>query len=278
MQPHRSIFHLAYMKTLTLDQGKYLAPQYTIYRLPQLLVAVTEYKTPTPTGQWHRHENCMLSYVLYGGNVESRKNQQIERTSGCVNFYHAHEPHQNIYKQFPAKHISVEICPDFLNKHQLQEGDLAKVSENNQRVGFTFTQILQELLSNNQAVAQVEMLVLELISHHLHRKPVDSHPHWLKIVREIIHDRWNEQVSLEEMALQAGVYPSSISKHFRKYFGCTLGDYTRQLKVTKAIERMQCTQESLTEISYYCGFADQSHFIKVFRQITGFNPKNFRRL
>lgn len=265
------------MESLTLQKGKYLAPHYNTYALDNILVGVTKYNTPVETGQWHRHENCLLSYVLFGGNLELRKQQQIERTSGSANFYQAYEPHQNIYKQFPSKHISLEISQSFLQQHHISIQDLEKLVQQNHLIGFTFTQILKELLLNDHLENNVEMLVLELIAQ-VHQITPRQQPLWIKMIKEILHDRWNEQVTLDEMAQQAGVYPSSISKHFRKYFGCTLGRYTRQLRVTKAIEMMQNTRLSLTEIAYSCGFSDQSHFIRVFRQVTGFNPKKFRKL
>jgi AraC family transcriptional regulator len=90
-------------RTLTLERGHYLAPAYKTYKAGDLLVGITEYKRPIKTGIWHSHENPLISFVLYGGNLENRKREVIERTSGSVNFYHAHESHQNIYKKSPPQ-------------------------------------------------------------------------------------------------------------------------------------------------------------------------------
>lgn len=59
------------MKNLTLTQGHYLAPEYTTREFNHLLVAITEYQVPSITGQWHAHENPLISFVLYGKNLES---------------------------------------------------------------------------------------------------------------------------------------------------------------------------------------------------------------
>ncbi len=67
------------------------------------------------------------------------------------------------------------------------------------------------------------------------------------------------------------------SKHFRKYFSCTLGEYRRRLMVKQSIPLIRESRLSLSEIAYSCAFADQSHFIRTFRQVTGFRPKDFRR-
>ncbi|MBL4643276.1 MAG: helix-turn-helix transcriptional regulator, partial [Flavobacteriaceae bacterium] len=63
-----------------------------------------------------------------------------------------------------------------------------------------------------------------------------------------------------------------------KYFGSTLGQYIRQLKLNKAITMMSTNQYSMTEICYKCGFYDQSHFISNFKSIYKTTPTDFLRL
>jgi AraC family transcriptional regulator len=70
----------------------------------------------------------------------------------------------------------------------------------------------------------------------------------------------------------------TISKHFRKYFSCTLGKYLRKLKVEKSIPLIKNSPMSLTEIALHCGFAEQSHFTRSFKQMTSFLPKDFRNI
>lgn len=40
-------------------------------------------------------------------------------------------------------------------------------------------------------------------------------PIWIKQLREIIEDRWNEFISLDELALILNVHPVTISKYFK---------------------------------------------------------------
>ena len=106
-------------------------------------------------------------------------------------------------------------------------------------------------------------------------KPV---PGWIGKVREYLADRWNETVSLQELSRASGVHPITISKHFPRYFSCTLGEYLRRLKIEKALALVKSSNRSLMEIAFECGFADQSHFIRVFKGLTGFIPNDFRKL
>ncbi len=48
--------------------------------------------------------------------------------------------------------------------------------------------------------------------------------------------------------------------------------------VERSLPLIKESRMSLSEIAHYCGFADQSHFIRCFRGATGFRPGAFRRL
>jgi AraC family transcriptional regulator len=51
----------------------------------------------------------------------------------------------------------------------------------------------------------------------------------------------------------------------------------RKLKIDKALSLVKSGEESLTSVAYECGFADQSHFIRTFKQMTGFLPAMYQK-
>lgn len=262
--------------TVSLKKGNYLAPHYSISNFDDLLIGVTKYDSPIETGIWHFHEVPMISFVLYGSNIEFRKGNSIERVSGSANYYHAYEPHKNVYNQFPSKHISLELDHNFLNKHEYTEADIQFAVEKSQDSIFTFIKLMNEAQTNDvQSKNTVEMLFLSFMENALASDDKVQFPPWMNLVREILNDRWNENISLKELSNKVSVHPTTISKHFRKYFGCTLGEYTRKLKVEHSINFLHSSNYSLTEIAYICGFSDQSHFIRIFKSMTGYLPKKY---
>jgi AraC-like DNA-binding protein len=50
-----------------------------------------------------------------------------------------------------------------------------------------------------------------------------------------------------------------------------------RLRIRTACERLLAVEASLSEVSFATGFADQSHFCRVFRRITGMTPQTFRK-
>ncbi len=69
-----------------------------------------------------------------------------------------------------------------------------------------------------------------------------------------------------------------LSRHFPKYFKATIGDYIRTVKVQKALSLLPNKHKSLTEIAAECGFADQSHFIRSFKDCYQLTPLHYRKL
>lgn len=263
---------------LTLETGQYLAPRYSNFDANGLIVGHTHYAKPTKTGIWHRHKNPLLSYVLDGGNVENRARESFERISGCVNFYNAYEPHQNIYKTFPSRHVSIEMEPDFLIQNDLDALDIAHSFQSQKKEAFQFAKILKETFINDgQSKDTITMLFLELCNKTNFQNSIMSPP-WVNTIRTILHDRWNEKVALVDLANETGVHPITISKNFRKHFSYTLGEYCRIFRIEKAMTLMRSQNSSLSEIAYSCGFSDQSHFIRTFKTHTGFRPKDYKKI
>ena len=264
---------------IVLKRGKNLAPSYQSFDFYDFTVGITNYKDPVETGIWHAHENPMISFVLYGANIEFRKGNEINRVNGSVNFYHSHELHKNIYHRFPSKHISIEIDSTYLQNCGYSESEVEYAVKNGYDTPFTFLKLMKEArFCDFQSYDTIKMLLLAFIENSLHTKDETLFPNWMISVRDLLNDKWNENVSLQEIAKKVNVHPTTISKNFKKYFQCTLGEYSRKLKVERARNYLHTTDHSLTEIAYICGFSDQSHFTRTFKSITGFLPKRYSKV
>ncbi|WP_431129829.1 helix-turn-helix domain-containing protein [Flagellimonas flava] len=265
--------------TIFLKKGHYLAPCFSTSNFGDFLIGITKYETPVETGNLHSHEKPMISFVLHGNNTEVRRGKMIERTTGCTNYYSAHEQHRNIYNRFPARHVSIEFEYDFLKKYEYTEEQVELAVKKSYDAIFTFIKLMKEAHVNDaQSKSTAEMLFLSFMGNSLSSNNDTQIPSWMKSVRDILNDRWNENLSLKELAENVNIHPTTISKHFKRYFQSTLGEYTRKLKVTRSIDILHSSNCSLTEISYICGFSDQSHFTRTFKSMTGYLPKDYIKL
>jgi AraC family transcriptional regulator len=271
-------------RMLMLETAKYLGTNKTCVETGGLFVSLTQYREEkTPGFPQHAHVNPHLTFLLQGGTKEKWRDGVYDRFAGDIVFYPAGEPHQNLQTLGGSKNINFEFAPSFFAQNDLDESAIAKAAGKTAAAKFLLLNVYREMLFGDPGVGEsIRLLLLDLLAgpERLYKKESGSSslPEWVGKVRECLADRWNEKVSLQELSRMSGVHPITISKHFPRYFSCTLGEYLRRLKTEKALALVKSSNLSLIEIAFECGFADQSHFIRVFKGLTGFIPNDFRKL
>ena len=264
---------------LILEKGAYLGKVLDLSQADGILAGVTSYRQGDGTGVMHYHENSHLSFVLQGSGIEKRKTAEFERLPGEIMFFHAGEWHQCINKLFPARNINLEIDPVFLRDNQVSESAVNSSTVQNPNSKFIMLKVYKELLAADAfSGSSIKLLLLDLICFDQKTGPGKGQPAWVNVVKELLNDRWNENLTLKDLSEAAGIHPVTISRFFPRYFSCTFGEYMRGLKIEKSLRLIKTSSLSLTEIAYECGFSDQSHFTRTFKHLTGFLPNTYARL
>ncbi|MDT8715958.1 helix-turn-helix transcriptional regulator [Clostridium sp. 19966] len=98
----------------------------------------------------------------------------------------------------------------------------------------------------------------------------------LNKILKYIHLNIENYISLKNMSEELNLSKPYISLVFKKHLGTTVMDYVTNLKVNRAKALLSNTALSIMEISQILGFYDSSHFSKVFKNITGMNPRGYR--
>ncbi len=261
---------------LGLKKSEYLGTNRRSFQAGGVTIVDTVYTERVFDG-WHSHENAHITFVMEGGNREHRSAGDVVASAGKLLFYHSHELHRNSNTSFPSKNLNVEIESAFMQQHGLTEATLAHSLRNRPGAALVLLQMYREALQADVFTADsIRMLLLELATAtHAERQ---ARPLWISRVADYLQDRWSASPTLDELAGVAGVTPVTVSKFFPKYLGCTLGEYMRRLKTERSLALVKQPDANLTAIAYACGFADQSHFTRVFKSQTGFLPKDYRKL
>ena len=89
--------------------------------------------------------------------------------------------------------------------------------------------------------------------------------------------RYAEPVSLQSLADEVGIHPSHLARAFRARHGCTMGEFVRRIRIQHARARLRQRGTDLAALAVELGFADQSHFGRVFKRCTGLTPAAYRR-
>jgi AraC family transcriptional regulator len=132
--------------------------------------------------------------------------------------------------------------------------------------------------SDDAAPLAAEGLALELLAAagRESSRRTNRVPTWLSSAEELLRARSGDCVRLSDLAAQIGVPPVQVARAFRAHFGLSVGEYGRRLRVEWAAAEIAGGDRPLAEIAVEAGFADQSHFTRLFRRYVGTTPGRFR--
>ena len=92
-----------------------------------------------------------------------------------------------------------------------------------------------------------------------------------------IEEHLDEAISADDLAKLASLSTSHFCRAFKKSLGKPPHAYIIAARIERARVLMLTTSQSLSEITFACGLADQSHFCRYFRRATGISPGAWRR-
>ena len=94
--------------------------------------------------------------------------------------------------------------------------------------------------------------------------------------RAHLRDRWDQKVTLAELAIRAGLSPFELVRRFRDQIGVTPHAYQTNLRVDEARRRLAAGRPAAA-VAAECGFADQPHLTRVFKRAVGVSPGRYAR-
>ena len=102
-------------------------------------------------------------------------------------------------------------------------------------------------------------------------------PWQIKRATEILSANLDGTVTLGEIAAECGLSTSHFSRAFRASIGMAPHSWLIKRRVERAKSLLANRHSSLPEVALACGFADQSHFTRVFTREVGTPPGVWRR-
>ncbi len=92
-----------------------------------------------------------------------------------------------------------------------------------------------------------------------------------------VRQHLTEPMRLEEMSAAAGISPRECTRCFRDVLGISAVEHVTLLRVRAAARMLEEGSESLGRVGEAAGFSSSSYFGKVFRQLTGHTPRDYRK-
>jgi len=231
----------------------------------------------------HSHSNPYFCFVLQGAYTELYGKKELFCNPSTLTFRSAGEEHEDRFHDKDGRVFVVEIPPRWTEK--MSENSLkldSSIKFQNGLLSHLITKLNREFHHTDSASHLIiEGLTIEIIARAA-RNFVSANerkePAWLKRVIELLHGSFFENLTLEHIALQAGIHPVHLATVFRQKFNCTVGEYTRRLKIEYSCGQISSGKLPLSAIALNAGFSDQSHFSKVFKRHMGMTPNEYKKL
>jgi AraC family transcriptional regulator len=231
---------------------------------------------------WHYHENAFFTLILQGKSIEGTEKEKYDCSAGNLIFHSQGEPHYDVIIESDTNFFNIEFDNKCLDDFACDINTLhGNFSIEDPDIKFLLYKVFRETkICDCFTLASIQVTLSEIFGHMLRVKRIEhnARPLWVKKLKEILHDSYAEKLSLANLSNELNIHPVHLSRDFRKHFHCTLGEYVRKVRVEKSLSFMPDKNRSLTEIAFACGFADQSHFLRCFKQIIGINPYAYRKL
>ncbi len=84
-------------------------------------------------------------------------------------------------------------------------------------------------------------------------------------------------IRVADLAAPCGLSSSYFVQAFKKSTGMTPHRWLMQRRVEKAKELLRNSETPAADVALACGFANQSHFTRVFSSVVGCPPGEWRR-
>lgn len=94
---------------------------------------------------------------------------------------------------------------------------------------------------------------------------------------QYVRAHFNERLQLKALASRFFLNPTYCSELFNKKMGVSFSRYLNTLRVERCCLLLRSTARSVEEIALQAGFVDGAHFHKVFKDVTGETPGQYRR-
>jgi AraC family transcriptional regulator len=239
----------------------------------------TRYR-PESALEQHEHASTNVTFVRHGHYRETFEKRERWCEPDMLIVHPAGERHSNIHGPSGVRLLNVEFDPArarLLN-------DIAPVlqqpfEQRSDNYSSLADAIETELRRNDDASSlALESLILEaFVTAFCDRVSSERNHKWLGRVVDALHETTERRISMDDLSNIAGVHPVHVAREFRRTFRCTVAGYLRVLRARRACQALAVSDLPLSEIAQSAGFADQSHFTRVFRSTIGISPGAYRQ-
>jgi len=233
-------------------------------------------------------EQCLLLYTLEGEGIVKYENCEYTVRPGQVMVLDCRKYHYYATKadrwHFLWIHYQGKCAYDY--ERILNSTDAAPFAIHGK---CRFREYFSEIASYIKKVAihselEIAQIMQNLMTDLIRIKQTENFSHsygryQTQIEKNIVylHEKFGENISVEELARECGLSVYYYIKVFRAYTGQTPYDYLIDLRLQKARNLLIETNETVEVVALSVGFSESKNFIACFKKRLGITPLQFRK-
>lgn len=258
----------------------------------------------------HSHDFYEINFVLKGTGRHYIENQFCDIQRGCVfvippNIQHGYIQQEplDVYhillsctfmqhyafelKNLPGYSILFEIEPYLRGTYQgslflkLNESEMNELEN---KLNTLLAVCNEDYNGSGVMKNALSLIIIALLCKHISERNKNSrlyvkknHQQAIVMCLEFIHTQYSKKISIDTLSKICHLSRSTLLRNFKMMCKCSPIHYLNNYRIKKAKELMLTTDWDLSNVAISCGFYDQSHFTKTFRQIENMTPSQFKK-
>ena len=136
----------------------------------------------------------------------------------------------------------------------------------------------ERLYTKKMADYATSLLFMELSQEYFHtRDSVEKLPAAVVSATAWIKNHYYQPFEVAQLADAVGYQADYLSSLFKRSMGISLVRYTNQMRIRTAKTLLSNYGVTIKEAAFSCGFSDEKYFMKVFKNLEGITPAQYKK-
>lgn len=123
----------------------------------------------------------------------------------------------------------------------------------------------------------ISSLFFSILYHATRKHGTGSKTSSLRLAVQALEEEWNRNEKMEKYAALCGRSLTCFYQEFRAYTGMSPTQYRNSIRVRAAASDLANTDLTVRQIAARVGVDDEYYFSRMFKQMTGLSPKNYKK-
>ena len=226
----------------------------------------------------HYHDYYELYFLDNGERYHYIDDKLYKTEAGdCIIF-----PPQTMHRSYSEQgctfsRIVLYFRPDIISSDALRQKLADSYCVYKSDTDFLEAQNSASAYKQEQMEALVNLIIITVLGMKESTIGIERHNRTTQIIN-YINNNYEHDISLDVLADMFHISTYYLCREFKKNTNRTVVDYIKHTRIMNAERLFKETDKNVTEVATLTGFSNLTHFNRVFKEIAGVNPSQYKKL